>query len=110
MAKIRYSTKIFFSCSECNSVYNLQKYKESQTKNCIILSARDAAVRNLNNRIFNFLDGDIRTYYSIDYAIHKGVDQTDQDIHLNYSIDMLNSITEGLSLHCNYNVDTKFEN
>ena len=39
------------------------------------------------------------TYYSTDYATHKGVDQTDENIHLNFPIEMLNNIREDLPPH-----------
>ena len=41
----------------------------------------------------------IHTYYSLDYVTHKGVGQTDENIHLNYAVEMLNNIREGLSPH-----------
>ena len=37
------------------------------------------------------------TYYSTDYETHKGV--TNDNIHLNYPMEMLNNIRDGLSPH-----------
>ena len=45
------------------------------------------------------MNGKEKTYYSIYYATHKGVDQTDDNIHLNFPIETLNKVKEGLPPH-----------
>ena len=45
------------------------------------------------------LNGDKKTYYSIDHATHNGVDQSDENIHLLFPIGTLNNIYEGLPPH-----------
>ena len=49
--------------------------------------------------ILKMLNGDKRSYHSIDYATHKGVDQSDDNIHLLIPIETLNNIYEGLPPH-----------
>ena len=67
--------------------------------NRVILCPHNTDTAIINNRILKFLNGDVKTYFSIDYATHKEVDQTDDDIELNYPIEMLNNIKEGLPPH-----------
>ena len=56
-------------------------------------------VNILNNKILNLIHNESVTYYSTDYATHKGVDQTDDNIHLNYPMEMLNNIRAGLYIY-----------
>jgi len=65
-------------------------------KNRVILCPYNDNVNVLNKRVLQLLDGEIITYHSIDYATHKEVDQTDDDIYLNYTIEELNKCREGL--------------
>ena len=65
----------------------------------VILSSHNEEVNILNNKILNLIRSESVTYYSTDYATHKGVDQTDDNIHLNYPMEMLNNIREGLPPH-----------
>uniref|UniRef100_A0ABD2XAK4 ATP-dependent DNA helicase n=1 Tax=Trichogramma kaykai TaxID=54128 RepID=A0ABD2XAK4_9HYME len=67
--------------------------------NSVILSSHNEHVDMLNNRVLKLLKSDSKCYYSIDCAIQKGVDQTEEDIHLSYPIEMLNDIREGLPPH-----------
>ena len=39
------------------------------------------------------------TYYSTDYATHNGLNQTHENIYLNFPIEMLNNISVGLPPH-----------
>ena len=41
----------------------------------------------------------MKSYYSIVYVTHNGVDQTDENIHLNYPIEILKDVKEGLPPH-----------
>ena len=56
-------------------------------------------MEKLNKKIFNLLDGNTTTYFSTDYATQKGVDQADENINVNYPIETLNNIREGLPPH-----------
>ena len=82
----------------CNDIYkNINNnYHFSQS---VILSSHNEEVNMLNNKILNLINSEAVIYYSIDHATHKGVDQTDENIHLNYPIEMLNNIREGLPPH-----------
>ena len=51
------------------------------------------------DEILKLLNCDEKTYYNIDYATHKGVDQIDKNISLLFPIETLNNIYEGLPPH-----------
>ena len=72
---------------------------KTDISNRVILAPHNEDIQRLNNDILYLLDGEIKTYHSIDYATHKGVDQTDDNIHLNYPNETLNNIREGLPPH-----------
>ena len=82
----------------CHEIYQHinNNYHFSQN---VILSSHNEEVNILNNKILNLIKHETVTYYSTDYATHKGVDQTDENIHLNFPIEMLNNIREGLPPH-----------
>lgn len=56
----------------CLKIYG--NINDSACVNHVILAAHNDDIKILNNRILNLLKGDTQTYYSIDYATHKGVD------------------------------------
>ena len=45
------------------------------------------------------MNGKLHTYCSVDYATYKGVNMTDDNIHLKFPLETLNSIREGLPPH-----------
>jgi len=45
----------------------------------------------LTRKILSRLEGNVKTYYSIDLAKSRGVDQSEEDVTLDYQIDYLNS-------------------
>ena len=53
----------------------------------------------IKNKILNLIRSESVTYYSTDYATHKCVDQTDDNTHLNYQMEMLNNVRKGLPPH-----------
>ena len=65
----------------------------------VILAPHNDNIIYLKNNILRLLNGKEKTYYSIEYATHKGVDQTDDNIHLNFPIETLNKVKEGLPSH-----------
>ena len=84
---------------ESENVYN-KIYDDINLENSTdreILTPHNEDTKLINNKVLNLLLGDSHTYYSLDYATHKGVDQIDENIHLNYPVEMLNNIREGLS-------------
>ena len=84
----------------CKKIYgNINKDTINICKKSVILACHNEDVYRLNNKIIQFLDGESKTYYSIDYANHKGIDQSDTDLHLDYPIEVLNNIKEGLPEH-----------
>jgi len=66
-------------------------------ENRVILAAHNEDINSLNNKILKFLEGEIHTYCSINFATHKGVDQTESDSHLNYPVEVLSQVREGLN-------------
>ena len=81
----------------CNKIYDDINVENSIDR--VILAPHNEDTKLINNKVLNLLHGDTHTYYSLDYATHKGVDQTDENIHLQYPIEMLNNIREGLPPH-----------
>lgn len=45
------------------------------------------------------MEGEAKTYYSIDTATYQGVDKSDDNIYINFPVEILNSIREGLPPH-----------
>ena len=62
----------------------------------VILTAHNKDTKIINNKLLELLNEKIHTYYSLYYATHKVVGQTDENINLNYPVVMLNNIKEGL--------------
>lgn len=81
----------------CNKIYN--DINQNMIFDRVILAPHNKDIKNINDKVLKLLNNELYTYYSIDYATHKGVDQTDENIHLNYPIEMLNNIREGLPPH-----------
>ena len=81
----------------CNKIYDDINLENSTDR--VILAPHNEDTKLINNKVLNLLLDDSHTYYSLDYATHKGVDQTDEHIHLNYPVEMLNNIREGLPPH-----------
>ena len=81
----------------CTKIYKNISNNDWTTR--VILCPYNEDVNKLNKKVLNILDGEIVTYYSIDHATHKGVDQTEEDIHLNYPVEVLNNFREGLPPH-----------
>ena len=81
-------------CKEIYSNINIETSKDR-----VILTAHKKDTKMINNKVLELLNEKVHTYYSLDYAIHKGVGQTDENIHLNYPVEMLNNIREGLLPH-----------
>lgn len=66
----------------------------------IILTGYNEDVHKINEKILNELEGDSKTYYSIDLARHKGIDQGDRNCDLEYPVEYLNSLKiSGLPTH-----------
>ena len=68
----------------CHKIYgeiNLENFIDR-----VILAPHNDDTKLINNEVLSLLHG----------AIHKEVDQTDENIHLNYPVEMLNNIREGL--------------
>ena len=62
-------------------------YKDINNKsltNTIISTSHNEDVDKLNEKILKYVDGKEHVYYSIDYATQKGVDQTDDNIYLDF--------------------------
>ena len=53
----------------------------------------------LNEKISKYIDGEEHVYYSVDHATHRGVDQTDDNIYLDYTMEMLNNMRDGIPNH-----------
>lgn len=81
----------------CFKIYS--DINKNLSLNKVILTSHNEDANNLNNKVLKLLENEVTTYYSLDYAVHKGVDQTDNDIYLSYPIEMLNNIREGLPPH-----------
>ena len=81
----------------CNKIYDDINLENSIVR--VILAPHNDDTKLINNKVLSLLLGDTHTYYSLDYATHKGVDQTDENIHLNYPVEMLNNIRKGLPPH-----------
>lgn len=81
----------------CSKIYENVDYK--YWKNRVILAPHNDDMNVLNNTVLKLLPGNIKTYYSIDYATYKGFDQTEDNIYLNYPVEVLNEIREGLPPH-----------
>ena len=80
----------------------LKIYKDINQNNnydCVILAPHNDNIIYLNNNILQLLNGKEKTYYSIDYATHKGVNRSDDNIHLNFQIETLNKVKEGFPPH-----------
>jgi hypothetical protein len=67
--------------------------------NSVILTTHNEYTYFLNNKILHQMEGETKTYYSIDTATYKGVDKSDDNIYINFPIETLNSIREGLPPH-----------
>ena len=77
-------------------------YKDINKKsiiNSIILTSHNEDVDKLNEKILKYIQGTEHVYYSVDHATHRGVDQTDDNIYLDYPMEMLNSIRDGIPNH-----------
>ena len=72
---------------------------KNNMENSVILDPHNEAIDKLNSKILNMMPGKLITYYSIDYATQKGVDKSDWNIYLQFPIETLNLIREGLPLH-----------
>ena len=81
----------------CFKIYEHINYNVSI--NSVILTSHNEDANILNNKILRILSTEAKTYYSLDYATHKDVDLSDEDIHINYPIEALNNIREGLPPH-----------
>lgn len=81
----------------CESIYG--GIDKKFWMNRIILSSHNEDTKIINERVLKLIPSEQKSYYSIDFATHKGVDQTDDNIYLDYPIEFLNSITEGLPPH-----------
>ena len=81
----------------CQKIY--KDINQNNNYDRVILAPHNDNIIFLNNNILRLLNGKEKTYYSIDYATHKGVDQTDDNIHLNFPIETLNKVKEGLAPH-----------
>ena len=78
----------------CNKIYDIINLVNSIDR--VILAPHNDDTKLINNKVLSLWYGNTHTYYSWDYAPHKGVDQTDENILLNYPVEMLNNIREGL--------------
>ena len=65
----------------------------------VILTSHNEDSTILNNKILTLIDSDEMTYYSIDSATRKGVDLSDDNIYINFPIEYLHNIREGLPPH-----------
>lgn len=81
----------------CSNIY--KNTNISDWHNRVILAAHNDDINRLNIKVLKYLDGKIHSYHRIDYATHKGVDQTDYNIYLKYPIETLNKVREGLPPH-----------
>ena len=80
----------------CYQIY--QNINQINEYDRVILAPHNEDIKVLNEKI-KLLNGDKRSYYSIDYATHKNVDQSDDNIRLLFPIETLNTIYEGLPPH-----------
>ena len=58
----------------------------------VILSCHNDDVTTLNSKILSRFQGNVRRYYSLDFAKPRGADQREEDIALDYQIEYLNSL------------------
>ena len=58
----------------------------------VILANQNDDIRTLNTWTLSLLEGNVRTYYSIDLAKPRGVDQSEEGVTLGYQTDYLNSL------------------
>uniref|UniRef100_A0AAF5DM37 ATP-dependent DNA helicase n=1 Tax=Strongyloides stercoralis TaxID=6248 RepID=A0AAF5DM37_STRER len=66
----------------------------------IIIACHNDDVRALNEKVLNLIEGEAHTYLSIDVAKQRGVDQSDEDIQLEYQVEYLNSLSfNGFPVH-----------
>ena len=50
---------------------------KNSIENSVILDPHNKQIDKPNSKILNKMPGTLITYYSIDYATHKGVDKSD---------------------------------
>lgn len=74
----------------CKDIYGTIIDSKEDLSNKAILAGHNDNVNNLNGKVLKKIDNVEHVYYSIDTATHKGVDQTDQDVQLQYPIEYLN--------------------
>lgn len=81
-------------------IYNKSISSNADLSDRIILACHNDNVRTLNNKILNLIDGETHTYLSIDTAKHRGIDQTDEEVQLEYQVEYLNSLNfPGFPVH-----------
>lgn len=56
--------------------------------NRVILALHNEDFRIINDKVLHLIEVETNSYYSIDYATHEGVEQTDDNMHLNYPIEI----------------------
>ncbi|XP_031778423.1 uncharacterized protein LOC116416077 [Nasonia vitripennis] len=56
----------------CNEIY--KNINLGASVSSVILAPHDEDIKILNNKVLKLLHGESKTYYSVDYATHKGVD------------------------------------
>lgn len=90
-----------WKCTDvCNKIFsNINNNFNDSSRTKVILACHNNDVDKLNYKILQFINQPLKIYYSSDFATHKGIDQTEDELHLNYPIEYLNSINAGLPLH-----------
>ena len=69
----------------CTTIYGSVINENYDLSNRAILSCHNEDVYRLNDKISHKIHNKQKIYYSTDYAKHKGVDQADIDVDLNYT-------------------------
>ena len=68
----------------CLKIFKNTNIENNENK--VILACHNSDVKKLNIKVLKLLNTNGKIYYSIDYATHKCVDQTKDDIYLNFLI------------------------
>lgn len=84
----------------CDKIYGSVITKDIDITNRAILSCHNEDIYKLNDKILKKIQSEEKIYYSVDYVRPKGIDQTEEDVQLQYPIEYLNSLKfPGLPCH-----------
>ena len=66
----------------CSKIYG--NVNNNNIENSVILTPHNKEIDQMNSKFLKLMNGKLHTYYSVDYATYKRVDEADDNIYLNF--------------------------